>query len=67
MPTTPSSNDISALAVPLSMRTADGIGYAVATQWTGDQMIYLIARPKSGPPVWYADTEIESATATLGG
>ncbi len=67
MPTTPSSTDISPLAVPVSMRTADGIGYAVAAQWTGEQMIYLLARPKSGPPVWYSDAEIESASATLGG
>jgi len=67
VPTTPSSPDFTPLAVPVSMRTADGIGYAVAAQWTGGEMIYLVARPKSGAPAWYSESEIESATAALAG
>jgi hypothetical protein len=63
MPTQPSAGTpIVALAQPVEVDGPELRGRAVAMQFTGDKMLYLVVNQKDpGPPVWIDESEIQSA------
>ena len=65
MPTTPNRGAaIVPLAQHLDIAAGEVRGPAIAMQFTGDTMIYLVAdRHRQGAPVWIDESEIESSHA----
>jgi hypothetical protein len=62
MPTIPDpATPIVALAQPMEVDGPELRGRAIAMQFTGDKMLYLVVNQKDpGPPVWIEESEIES-------
>jgi hypothetical protein len=63
MPTQPSAGTpIVAIAQPMEVNGPELSGRAIAMQFTGDKMLYLVVKQKDpGPPIWIEEGEIESA------
>ena len=62
MPTQPNAGTpIVAIAQPMEVNGPELSGRAIAMQFTGDTMLYLVVKQKDpGPPVWIDQSEIES-------
>jgi hypothetical protein len=62
MPTQPNAETpIVALAQPMEVNSPELSGRAIAMQFTGDKMLYLVVKQKDpGPPIWIEESEIES-------
>jgi len=52
---------IVSMGLPLRVRVPTGAGVAIALQFTGSVVLYLVAIANTGAPQWYGPDEIESA------